>query len=91
MPAPLPTIFQQGEERPVGWAPVGGRQMRRFGQALMHALGLAIIAASASAQTAYPSKPLRILVPYRLRLIPEAPGLFSTNTPRPKLCRSCSE
>jgi len=38
--------------------------MRRFGQALMHALGLAIIAASASAQTAYPSKPLRILVPY---------------------------
>jgi tripartite-type tricarboxylate transporter receptor subunit TctC len=38
--------------------------MRRFGQALMPALGLAIIAASASAQTAYPSKPLRILVPY---------------------------
>src|SRR5262245_51355707 len=26
-----------------------------------------------------------------ITMIPDAPGLFSTNTPRPKLCRNCSE
>jgi len=26
-----------------------------------------------------------------IAMMPDAPGLFSTNTPRPKLCRNCSE
>jgi len=38
--------------------------MRRFGWALVHALCLVLIAAGAQAQTPYPSKPIRILVPY---------------------------
>ena len=38
--------------------------MRRFGRALVHALCLVLVAASAAAQTLYPSKPIRVLVPY---------------------------
>jgi len=38
--------------------------MRRFGQALVHALCLVLAAAGAAAQTPYPSKPIRVLVPY---------------------------
>jgi tripartite-type tricarboxylate transporter receptor subunit TctC len=38
--------------------------MRRFGRALVHALCLVLVAASAAAQTPYPSKPIRVLVPY---------------------------
>jgi tripartite-type tricarboxylate transporter receptor subunit TctC len=38
--------------------------MRRVGWALVHALCLVLVAAGASAQTPYPSKPIRILVPY---------------------------
>jgi tripartite-type tricarboxylate transporter receptor subunit TctC len=38
--------------------------MRSFGQALVHALCLFLIVANASAQTGYPSKPIRIIVPY---------------------------
>src|SRR5262249_18522631 len=26
-----------------------------------------------------------------IAMMPDAPGLFSTNTPRPRLCRNCSE
>jgi len=37
--------------------------MRRFGRAVVCAFGLAVIAAQAPAQT-YPSKPIRIIVPY---------------------------
>ena len=38
--------------------------MRRFGRALVPALCLLFIAANACAQVPYPSKPIRILVPY---------------------------
>jgi tripartite-type tricarboxylate transporter receptor subunit TctC len=38
--------------------------MRRFGQALVHAVCLFLIVAHASAQTGYPSKPIKIIVPY---------------------------
>ena len=38
--------------------------MRRFGRALVPALCLLFIAANACAQAPYPSKPIRILVPY---------------------------
>src|SRR3954469_240930 len=38
--------------------------MRRFGRALVPALCLVFIAANACAQAPYPSKPIRILVPY---------------------------
>ena len=38
--------------------------MRRFGRALVLALCLLFIAANACAQVPYPSKPIRILVPY---------------------------
>jgi tripartite-type tricarboxylate transporter receptor subunit TctC len=38
--------------------------VRRFGQALLSALCLAVGAAPAPAQTAYPSKPIRIIVPF---------------------------
>ena len=38
--------------------------MRRFGRALVHALCLVLAAAGAAAQTPYPSKPIRVLVPY---------------------------
>src|SRR5215467_11725273 len=37
--------------------------MRRFGRAVVCAFGLVVIAAQAPAQT-YPSKPVRIIVPY---------------------------
>ena len=38
--------------------------MRRFGRTLVHALCLVLVAASAAAQTLYPSKSIRVLVPY---------------------------
>ena len=38
--------------------------MRRLGRVLVHALCLVLVAASAAAQIPYPSKPIRVLVPY---------------------------
>ena len=38
--------------------------MRRFGGLLISALGLALGATAATAQAPYPSKPIRIVVPY---------------------------
>src|SRR5262249_60073705 len=44
-------------------APAEEHHMRRFGRAVVCAFGLVVVAAQAPAQT-YPSKPVRIIVPY---------------------------
>src|SRR4051812_23449731 len=59
-----PYNLSTSRERSFPRAPTGGRQMRRFGRALVPALCLLFIAAHACAQAPYPSKPIRILVPY---------------------------
>src|SRR5229473_567429 len=38
--------------------------MGRFGQTLLHALCLIVIATQAPAQSQYPTKPIRVIVPY---------------------------
>ena len=61
--------IQSSKMRAIGRAaqtrgPPGGHAMRRFGGLLISALGLALGATAAAAQAPYPSKPIRIVVPY---------------------------